>query len=105
MTRFRPRLLDTSRWLLVMLCGASLAYAQSAQEIAKKSFGSTVILVIEDAHGRPLSLGSGFFARDGEIASNLQDAASRRSGSLGEVPAPCLTRLLLHGLPPSSVYL
>ena len=45
--------------------------AQSPQQIAKKAFGSTVLLVMEDANGQPLSLGSGFFVRDGEIASNL----------------------------------
>lgn len=70
----------TRRWLarLSLLCGTlfvvvgtSSASAQSAQEIAKKAFGSTVLLVMEDASGQPLSLGSGFFVRDGEIASNL----------------------------------
>jgi len=67
----------TSRWLgllcgaVLVLVGASSAHAQTAQEIAKKAFGSTVLLVMEDANGQPLSLGSGFFVRDGEIASNL----------------------------------
>lgn len=45
--------------------------AQTPQEIARKAFGSTVLLVMEDANGQPLSLGSGFFVRDGEVASNL----------------------------------
>ena len=45
--------------------------AQTAQEIASKAFRSTILLVMEDANGQPLSLGSGFFVRDGEIASNL----------------------------------
>ncbi len=57
--------------LTLLLCGASSAQAQSAQEIAKKAFASTVLLVMEDASGQPLSLGSGFFVRDGQIASNL----------------------------------
>jgi len=56
---------------LVAALGASSAHAQTAQEVAKKAFGSTVLLVMEDANGQPLSLGSGFFVRDGEIASNL----------------------------------
>lgn len=51
--------------------GTSAAMAQTAQEIAKRAFGSTVLLVMEDANGQPLSLGSGFFVRDGEVASNL----------------------------------
>jgi S1-C subfamily serine protease len=50
---------------------SSVVFAQSPQEIAKKAFSSTVLLVMEDANGQPLSLGSGFFIRDGEIASNL----------------------------------
>ncbi len=67
----------TTRWLAVLggtilvLLGAGSAHAQTAQEIAKRAFGSTVLLVMEDANGQPLSLGSGFFVRDGEIASNL----------------------------------
>lgn len=54
-----------------MFFGAGTAYAQTAQEVAKKAFGSTVLLVMEDGNGQPLSLGSGFFVRNGEIASNL----------------------------------
>lgn len=49
----------------------STVSTQTAQEIARKAFGSTVLLVMEDANGQPLSLGSGFFVRNGEIASNL----------------------------------
>jgi len=49
----------------------SITFAQTAQEIARKAFGSTVLLVMEDTNGQPLSLGSGFFVRDGEVASNL----------------------------------
>ena len=53
--------------------------AQTAQEIAKAAFDSTVLLVMEDANGQPLSLGSGFFVRNGEVASNLHvvEEASR----------------------------
>lgn len=62
-------------WLLCVLAfvffPTSAANGQSAQDIAKMAFASTVLLVMEDANGQPLSLGSGFFVRDGEIASNL----------------------------------
>ena len=58
-------------WVLLLCFGATSAHAQTVQEIAKKAFRSTVLLVMEDANGQPLSLGSGFFVRDGEIASNL----------------------------------
>jgi len=53
------------------LFGPSSAHAQTAQEIARKAFASTVLLVMEDSNGQPLSLGSGFLVRDGAIASNL----------------------------------
>ena len=49
----------------------SLANAQTVQEIARKAFSSTVLLVMEDVDGQPLSLGSGFFVGIGKIASNL----------------------------------
>ena len=58
-------------WAFLLFFGTSSAYAQTAQEIAKTAFGSTVLLVMEDANGQSLSLGSGFFVRSGEIASNL----------------------------------
>lgn len=55
------------------------ARPQAAQQIAKKAFESTVLLVIEDANGQPVSLGSGFFISEGVIASNLHvvEGASR----------------------------
>src|SRR2546430_1063955 len=56
--------------ILVMVF-PKVSTAQTAQEVAKKAFGSTVLLVLEDANGKPISLGSGFFIRNGIIASNL----------------------------------
>ena len=55
----------------LLTLGINTIYAQTAQQIAKNAFRSTVLLVMEDANGQPLSLGSGFFVRNGEIASNL----------------------------------
>jgi trypsin-like peptidase len=43
----------------------------SAREIAQYSFPAVVLLVMEDASGQPVSLGSGFFVRAGIIATNL----------------------------------
>ena len=71
MTRMRTGLLGPLCWVILTLFGASSAHGQTAQEVAKKAFGSTVFLVMEDANGQPLSLGSGFFVRDGQIATNL----------------------------------
>ena len=52
-------------------CVVTVAIAQTPQQIAQKAFHSTVLLVMEDANGQPLSLGSGFFIEDGQIATNL----------------------------------
>jgi S1-C subfamily serine protease len=74
---------------LLALVGASSVHAQTAHEIAKKAFGSTVLLVMEDANGQPLSLGSGFFVRDVEIASNLhvvEGAARGYAKLVGQKP-------------------
>ena len=44
---------------------------QTPQQIAKKSLGSTVLLITEDADGEAHGLGSGFFIGSGRIATNL----------------------------------
>ena len=54
-----------------LFCIATVATAQTPQQIAQKAFQSTVLLVMEDTNGQPLSLGSGFFVGDGQIATNL----------------------------------
>ncbi|MHC4674718.1 MAG: S1C family serine protease [Planctomycetota bacterium] len=45
--------------------------AQRVQEIAKKSFPSIVLVELEDAHGQPLSLGSGFVVDNEIVATNV----------------------------------
>jgi len=71
MVRLNARSVGLLWGALLALVGANSVHAQTAQEIAQRAFGSTVLLVMEDANGQPLSLGSGFVVRDGEIASNL----------------------------------
>lgn len=43
----------------------------SASTIAKNSFPSVLMLVMEDSSGQPLSLGSGFFVKEGIVATNF----------------------------------
>lgn len=50
---------------------ASPVQAKTAQEIARRTFPSTVMLVMENAAGQPLTLGSGFLVGAGMIATNL----------------------------------
>lgn len=71
MRRSTTKLLAPFSATIIMIAVVISAKAQTAQEIAKKAFASTVLLVMEDANGQPLSLGSGFLVRDGEITSNL----------------------------------
>ena len=54
-----------------LFCVATAVTAQTPQQVAQKAFRSTVLLVMEDANGQPLSLGSGFFVRSDQIATNL----------------------------------
>ena len=69
MTQAARRSVSLCIAFLLLLLGS--APAQTVQEIARKAFSSTVLLVMEDANGQPLSLGSGFLVRAGEIAGNL----------------------------------
>jgi len=54
---------------ILVLC--SNVIGQTASQIAKKSFSSVVMLVLEDSHGQPFSLGSGFFVKHDVVATNL----------------------------------
>lgn len=50
---------------------ASVGSAQVAQNLAKRSFPSVVLLVMQDQHHQPIALGSGFFVRPGVVATNV----------------------------------
>ena len=67
----RKSLLSFMALGLLILCGIPVTSAQTPQQIAQKAFNSTVLLVMEDANGQPLSIGSGFFIRNGQVATNL----------------------------------
>jgi tetratricopeptide (TPR) repeat protein len=71
MTQMKINALRTLVYLLFVLVGLVSASAQTAQEIAKRALRSTVVLVMEKANGKPFLLGSGFFVRDGVVASNF----------------------------------
>ena len=66
-------------WLF-LICGIPLADAQTAQQIAKRAFDSTVLLIMEDANGQPVGLGSGFFVKPQQIATNLHVVDGSASG-------------------------
>lgn len=54
--------------------------AQSVRDLARKTFPSVVLLVMQDANGQPVSLGSGFFVADGIIATNMHVVRGASSG-------------------------
>lgn len=58
----------------------SLAHSQTARQIAQKTFPSVVLLVMEDANGQPISMGSGFFVRSVVVATNQHVIEGARGG-------------------------
>lgn len=67
--------------LIVFGCSIALiATAQTTQQIARKAFGSTVLLLMEDVNRQPISLGSGFFVAPDKIATNLHVVEGAKSG-------------------------
>ena len=71
-------------FLILLLCGIIVANAKTPQQIAKKALAATVLLVMEDANGKLLGLGSGFFVDTNLIATNFHviDGAARGTAKL-----------------------
>jgi Trypsin-like peptidase domain len=59
------------RITIVLVLVTSIAFTQSAKEIAKNCLPATVSLVMEDNYKQPISLGSGFIIGDGKVVTNL----------------------------------
>ena len=57
-------------FLIFSLYGIFAACTNSSKEIAKKALDSTVLLVMEDANGKPLGFGNGFFVQPNQIVTN-----------------------------------
>ena len=70
---------------MLLLCGMTVANAQTSQEIAKKALNATVLLVMKDANGRTLGLGSGFFVQPNQIATNFHVIEGATSGTAKSV--------------------
>ena len=74
MIEYRKKIKSTASLVFsvfFLFCVVTVVTAQTPQQIAQKAFRSTVLLVMEDTNGQPLSLGSGFVVGDGQIATNL----------------------------------
>lgn len=66
--------------ILILLATPASAACQSAVEVAKAAFDSTVLLVMEDSAGQPLQIGSGFIVEPGIIATNMHVTEGASSG-------------------------
>jgi tetratricopeptide (TPR) repeat protein len=55
----------------MLFCAPATAKAQVARAIAQKAFPSVVLLTMESANGEGGYLGSGFFVREGIVATNF----------------------------------
>ncbi len=56
---------------LIWFWGMAVAAAETPQQIAKRALDVTVLLVMADANGQTLGVGSGFFVRTNQIATNF----------------------------------
>ena len=72
-------------FLILPLCGVPPVNAQTPQEIAKKTLAATVLLVMEDANGKSLGLGSGFFVDTNLIATNFHVIEGASQGTAKRV--------------------
>lgn len=73
--------------LALSLAGAGAIDAQTAKEVAQKAFPSVVLVVMNDASGRPVARASGFFVREDIVATNyhvLEGATSGYARIVGE---------------------
>jgi hypothetical protein len=66
--------------ILISLSIASMSWGLTTQQIAKDAFPSVVLLVMEDANGVAISVGSGFFVRSNIIATNLHVIKGAKGG-------------------------
>ena len=57
--------------VLLLFCRIATANVLTPQEIAQKALDATVLLVMEDANGKVIGVGSGFFVRTNQIATNF----------------------------------
>lgn len=60
-----------ARIAALIVLSTPAAVAQSPREIAEKVMPSVVLLMMQDQHGQPLAMASGFVVRDGIVLTNF----------------------------------
>jgi len=78
--QYMPEILIALIIYVLSFTTSGIVAQETRQQIAQKAFPSVVLLVMEDENGQPVSLGSGFFIRNGVIATNLHVVEEARSG-------------------------
>jgi S1-C subfamily serine protease/tetratricopeptide (TPR) repeat protein len=78
---FQKRVLSLLVMCFVLFCAPAIAKAQVARAIAHKTFPSVVLLTMESANGEDRYLGSGFFVREGIVATNFHVVKGSAKGS------------------------
>jgi S1-C subfamily serine protease len=77
----RPRRPSVVALVLLLCLGTvSEASSQTARQIAKQVFPSVVLLVLEQADGKTISQGSGFFIRSDVVVTNYHVIAEATRG-------------------------
>jgi hypothetical protein len=66
---------------VIVLAMSCICLGQSVRQIAQTAFKSVVLLEMNDSHGQPVSIGSGFFIADGIIATNAHVIEGAASGT------------------------
>ncbi len=66
--------------LVILIVASTQGFCLSTRDIAKKAFPSVVLLVLEDADGQPISLGSGFFIAPDVVATNRHVIENAKAG-------------------------
>src|SRR5260370_27594994 len=82
---------------LLMSLVYSAVNAQTPRQLAQRTFPSVVLLVMQDANGQPVSLGSGFFVGEGIVATNLhvvRGASTGQAKLIGQTKAYAFTNLV-----------
>ena len=54
--------------------------SKPARQIAQQAFSSVVLIVMQDDHGQPTALGSGFVVHDGQVVTNRHVIAAAATG-------------------------
>ena len=68
--------------LIAGLLAVCPANSQTARIIAQQSLPSVVLLTMSDANGQPICLGSGFFVKEGIVATNVHVIAGASQGQV-----------------------